>query len=140
MFNFFFYSFHVLNVKIPSMKRILNFFFIFIIIILVFFVWHKILNQTFLAEGYYYFEPQQNLLVKNFTLTTLIHQSKNFDLLARIIFDIFPSVFKDNLVAYLYLEIIILCLLSVVIYITLKRLTKNQFVSFFSLFIFISSY
>src|SRR5258708_5247624 len=72
-----------------------NWIFYLAITLITLFVWYKILNQTFLGEGYMYFNKNLSLL-SNFRLSAFT----DYDNFAKIFFDITIPIFKDNLVLY----------------------------------------
>lgn len=92
----------------------------------VFFItWHKVLNQMFLGEGYIYFDPWFNFFKKG-GLANL----RNSDNFARLIFDIFPPIFRDNVQTYLLLELTIAVTFFILFYTVLASITKSKLISF----------
>ncbi len=111
---------------------------IFAILFLTFFVWHKILNQAFLGEGYYYFDHQLDFFIPTtFQSLAFIRQFDNF---ARILFDIFPPFFKDNIQAYMLLELCLISILYLSIYFVITKITKSKMIGFFTTAFFLSNY
>jgi hypothetical protein len=94
-------------------------------------MWFKVLGQTFLGEGYYYFAS-----VQDFTDGSL-WQYDNF---ARILFDILPPVFGANITYYLVLQLLFIVLLNITVYITLQTITRNKLLSFVATILFAASY
>lgn len=106
------------------------------IIFLTFFVWHKILNQFFLGEGYYYFNRNLDFITPqgfNFEVRT-------YDNFARLLFDIFPPLFKDNVQAYMFLELLIISILYLSIYYVVTSITKSRMIGFFTTVFFMANY
>ena len=96
------------------------------------FTWYKILFQVPLGEGYYYFDPGQNFFGN-------VHLY-NYDNLPRLIFDILPPLFGDNLVLYQGFQLLSLILLSITIYFVVNYFFKNKWLSFMTTFLFSISY
>lgn len=112
------------------MKR--NIFPTLITIGVVFFVWYKILFQVPLGEGYYYFDPGQNFLGSTYFA--------NYDNLPKIVFDILPPIFKDNLILYQAFELFALIALCLTIYFVINHFFKNKWLSLFATLLFSVSY
>jgi hypothetical protein len=98
-------------------------------------VWYKTLNQIFMGEGYSYFDPIFNLL-PNGNFATLWRMD-NF---ARLLFDIFPSIFRDNISYYLAFQFLVLVILTTVFFYFVKYFTKNSWIGFGAAIIFGTSY
>lgn len=99
---------------------------IFFISCLTFFVWHKILNQTFFGEGYYYFDPKITL--------------GSHDNFAAIFFRFIVPLFKDNFAAYFLFQMAVMALLNVTLFYFVDYFTKSKFISLISSIFFLSSY
>lgn len=108
---------------------------IILIILLSFLVWHKILNQIFLGEGYMYFNT--NLI---FVDWKGVYNIWGYDNVARLIFSIFPPIFRDNLLAYQFLELIIAISLYISIYFVVYKITKDKLIALTSAIFFLGNY
>lgn len=104
---------------------------------LTFVVWHKVLGQTFLGEAYMYFPPSQNFFVNKIGFFDILKSYNNF---ARIMFDIFPPIFKDNLQLYLLLQLIITATLCSSLYWVLYKISKNRILGFSAAIFFLSNF
>lgn len=106
------------------------------IIGLTFLVWHKILNQVFLGEGYYYFNRGLDFIGPqgiNFEVRT-------YDNFARLLFDIFPPLFKDNIQLFMFLELLIITVLYLAIYYVITTITKSRMIGFSATVFFLANY
>lgn len=114
-----------------------NYLAIISIIGLTFLVWHKILNQVFLGEGYIYFNKfaPYTFITSHGLLN--IGRSDNF---ARFVFDIFPPLFKDNIQYYFLFELIIIIILYISLYSTVAIITKSKLIGFLSTVFFLANY
>lgn len=90
-------------------------------------VWHKVLNQTFLGEGYFYFEKKLYLL-KAWELPNL----NDYDNFAKLFFQIVSPIFRDNLIFYLSIEIVIVVVFFWIFFAVIKYVTKDNFIAFIS--------
>ncbi len=98
--------------------------------------WHKLLNQAFLGEGYYYFDRQQDFINQGGKLAETYHP----DLFARALFDILPPIFGDQIFLYLAFQLFVMILLNITIFYFVKFFTKNNLIAFVATVIFLSSY
>lgn len=117
-----------------------KYFFVVITFLVIFFVWYKVLGQTFLGEGYYYFDSGQNFFRKGFSLQPLNNYLSYYDNLPRLVFDILPPIFRDNLVLYQGFELLSLAFLSLAIFVAVSYITKNRWVGLISTLFFSTSY
>lgn len=117
-----------------------NYLAILAIVLLTFLVWGKILNQVFLGEGYMYFDRQPTRSF--FTYNTFHDFSfiRYYDNFARILFDIIPHFFQDNIQAYLFLELILMIILYLSIYGVITKVTKSKLVGFSTAVFFLANY
>lgn len=115
-----------------------NYLAILAIIGLTFLVWGKILNQVFLGEGYMYFARYYTFFKpQTFQDFNFIRFYDNF---AKILFDIFPPFFKDNIQPYLFLELLIIIILYLSIYFVITTITKSRMVGFTTTVFFLANY
>lgn len=114
-----------------------NYLAIISIIGLTFLVWHKILNQVFLGEGYIYFNKFYPYTFFSSHGILNIERSDNF---ARFVFNIFPPLFRDNIQAYMFLELLIICTLYLSLYFVVTAITKSKAIGFFSTVFFLANY
>lgn len=103
-------------------KNIISFLILTVIIII---AWHKIYFQSFLGEGYDYFDSHLNF-------STFYR----YDNLASIIYFVFRNIFFDNLQYYLLFIIVSQVILGVLIYFLMAKVTKNKFIAFLSAIFF----
>ena len=106
------------------------------IVFLTVFVWHKILFQSLLGEGFYYFDRQQHFINESGKLAA----SYLPDLFARFLFDILPPIFGDNLMYYLAFQLLVMILLNLTIFYFVKFFTRNNWIAFVATAIFLGSY
>lgn len=96
-----------------------------LIVSLTIFVWHKILSQMFLGEGYMYINPNQYLLSgKGFP------KLWGYDNFARLFFQFLSSLFRENIQAYQIAALIVAIILFLTFYIVISKITKDKFVGF----------
>lgn len=102
---------------------------------LVFFVWHKVLNQMFLGEGYQYFNPLLYLLpIKS--LTSL----GGYDNFAKIFIQILSPIFRENLKYYFQTELAIAILSFGSFYFVLSKITKDKIIALTATIFFSTNY
>lgn len=89
--------------------------------------WYSILYQSFLGEGFYYFDLQTVDLTQN-------------DVLAKIIFSFLPSILKDNIPLYFAFQLIITLTVYLVFYRMMLKLTDNKLVSLIAVLLFIPNF
>lgn len=104
---------------------------------LTYLVWHKILNQVFLGEGYIYFNKFAPYIFISPHGLLDIGRSDNF---ARFAFDISMPLFRDNIQLFLLLELILLLILYIFLYIVISSITKSKLMGFFSVVFFLANY
>lgn len=107
-----------------------------LIISLSVFIWHKTLNQTLWGDGYYWF----NSTDRGSVLFSADWKRTPYNILMRLIFDAIIPLFRDNLVYYQLIQIILLILLSISLYFAVYKLTNKKLIAFISNMIFISNY
>lgn len=112
---------------------------LFLIVITDILVWHKTLNQLFLGEGYYYFDHGQNFYT-NGGLSTFSQYLIQYDNFARLIFDVLPPIFKDNILYYQIFQLATFTIFSLVVYYFAKSFSKNKWLSLITTIIFSVSY
>jgi len=100
------------------------------------FVWHKLLGQTLFGEGYYYFDRGQDFI----TQTGKITEVRGPDVFAKILFDILPPIFKDNIAYYLVFQLLTMIILNLTFFYTLASVTREKWLSFTATIIFSTSY
>lgn len=101
---------------------------LFIIGFLIIVSWYKIILTTFTGEGYYYFS--------NGFFSQGFPYYFNYDEGARLLFDIFKVIFRDNIFFYHLFLLIILVILGFVFYFMVNKLTNNKNISLISSIIF----
>lgn len=116
-----------------------NFFVLSLIVLVTWILWHKILNQAFLGEGYYYYSLGQHFIVKTKHGLTIDRPGK-LDNFARLMFDVLVPVFKDNLQAFFLLQIITAVIMYFTLYLVLSKITKKSFFSFSATIFFMANY
>lgn len=99
------------------------------IIFLTVLVWHKLINQTPLGEGFYYFDPGQRYFD--------FWQGDNF---ARVIFGFLPQYFGDNLSLYMAFQLLVMVLVHLSFFTLILYITKNILVSFTTTTLFLGSF
>jgi len=99
-----------------------------------FLVWHKMFKQVFLGEGYMYFNPHLNFFVKNGINVW------GYDNSAKIIFDILPPIFRDNITAYFLLSFTIAYILFISLYLIINRITNSKLLAFSATIFFATNY
>ncbi len=99
-------------------------------------VWYKLLNQTLLGEGYYYFDRNQDF----FRNGRIIADLGQTDMLGRILFDILPPLFKDNTSLYLAFQLFTMVLLHLTFYLTVFYFTRKKSIALWSSLFFTGSY
>lgn len=108
-----------------------------VITAIIFFIWHKTLDQTLWGDGFYWFNPGLRGAVKLFP----IDLSKTvYNTLSRNIFDFIIPVIRDNIAAYQLLQIVLLTILTATIYLVALKLTKKTLIAFTSCVLFVSNY
>ena len=91
---------------------------------LIIFVWHKVLNQTFLGEGYFYFNKKLYLF-KGWAWPDL----GDYDNFAKLFFQVITPFFKDKLIYYQATALAIVIIFFIVFYKILKRITDDKFIA-----------
>lgn len=119
----------------PLKKQISKYIFPTLITILTIVVWHKLLWQTPSGEGFYYFDPGQDFF-KGFNIGRFFE----LDTFARIIFDILPFLFKDNLSLYMGFQLFMMVILNLTLYYVINFFTKNKLIALSSTIFFAVSY
>lgn len=109
---------------------------IFAIIVASYLIWHKILGQVLLGEGYQYFPRAEAFFNANGGINTLW----GFDNSARFLFDIFVVTFKDNLIYYLIFQLIIQFLIYFSFFYILKRITGSCLLAFSATIFFLANF
>ncbi len=99
-------------------------------------VWHKVVFQIPIGEGYYYFGLRQNIFLSTLTLDNL----KAFDFFAQLIFPFLIALFKDQIVYYMCFQLIVFLLVYYCYYFSLLVITKNKLLSISATVFFIASY
>lgn len=107
-----------------------------IVSILTVLVWHKILFQVPLGEGYYYFDHGQDFITAQGKLSDL-GQTDNF---ARFIFYFLPTFFHDNLTLYMAFQLTTMVALNLTFYYLVNHLTKNRWIALTAALLFSTSY
>lgn len=110
------------------MKRV-DIFFVLLIAVLTFIIWHGIVNRSLNGDGYYYFAPTVSLFSANGKLSLAF---SNFDNFPRIINFILEKLFAGNMRSYMAAVLGIVVIINISIYIFIKKVTKNQYIAFLS--------
>src|SRR6185369_12233674 len=113
------------------MKKFNHFFLLLIISALIIFVWYKTLNQTLWGDGFYFFNP-----LFRFGHLLLPVNPWTYNIAARIIYEIFIPIFKDQMAPYFLLQIVFLIIMTLLIYAIAYALTENKLISFITSIIF----
>lgn len=106
-----------------------------ILIGICFLVWGKTLNQSFLGEGFFYYDSFQKYMSHGFLAS--IWEYDNF---AKLFFAYLVPLLKDNIPAFQAIQLIIIITLTVVLYKFVKYFTKSPWVAVTSASIFSASY
>lgn len=99
-------------------------------------LWHKILQQIPLGEGYYYFDYCQSFF-KNPGCSTTLWQ---YDNLARLLFQILIPFFRDNLSTYMVFQLFIMLLLYITFYFVIFKVSKSKSFGLFSSILFSANF
>lgn len=101
-----------------------------VIVFLTAIAWYKILFQTFIGEGYYYFfgglKENSNIF--------------RFDIGAALFFDLLKPIFKDNFFFYQAIAFLTLILLGILFYLIVYQLTRQKSVAFIASILFSINY
>lgn len=124
--------FYYLGVKMKLIKQHQNFLAILAIVILTLVTWHKVYYQSFMGEGYDYFD-ETFFSGSQGALITLL----SFDTLARLTFDILPRFFADNLQLYMLWMLVIVSLVNVFYYLLVYTLTEKRIIALIASIFFI---
>ena len=93
------------------------------------FVWYKILETTFISEGYFYFAHGY-----------FSGPYWGFDAGARLLFEILKRTFRDNMLPYNIFLLAVLLFLTVLFYFFVLKVTRNKFIAFIASIIFSTNY
>lgn len=106
-----------------------------VIVALTVLTWHKVYDQSFMGEGFQYF-------TRSFFHNPegIIASLLGYDTLARLLFDIFAQVFKDNLRLYMVFLLITVSLINVLYYFLVYALTEKKIVAFLAAVFFTVNY
>lgn len=103
-----------------------------ILILLSLLIWRHIPNLMFVGEGYTYFEP---------TVTKIIFSSSiPHDFLAKILFNILPSIFQEKVGLYMWFLFLIMIAINIIFYLIIKSVTKSKLTGFLSGLLLTASY
>lgn len=102
---------------------------ILIIIGLTVFIWHKLLFQVPLGEGYYYFDFKQRTF-----------DFWEYDNFAKVILTILIPLFKGNLTLYMGFELLSMILLHLSFFAFIYYVTKNRMLSIITTILFLSNF
>ncbi len=109
-----------------------------LIITLVFLViWHKILYQIPIGEGYYYFDRIQIIKLQELLPDKAL---ATYDMFPRILFTFLQPLFRDNILLYIILQFTFMFFVYQILYFTLLKITKDKLLSLGSTILFISNY
>ncbi len=108
---------------------------IIFIALITYLTWYKTLNQTFLYEGYYYFDIGQKFFYSNST-TTLT----GYDNFAKFIFEILIKLFGSNIWYYQLFQMFIFFLVYLSLYFVIFKITSSRIIGFFTSFFFATNY
>src|SRR3989344_7188468 len=101
-----------------------------------FFLWHKILDQVFLGEGYYYFDRAQDFFSKLDNLKPF----EQLDIFAKIIFDILPPIFGDNIRLYQLFLLLTMATLHTTFFLVVTKITKSALLGFTATVFLLANY
>jgi len=118
------------------MSRGKIFFIITIIFALDFLVWHKVLNQSLLGEGYYYFNQKQDF----FSQLNNFKPLRQLDIFAKILFDVMPPIFSDNIRLYLLFLLLTMATLHTTLFLVITKITKSMLLGFTTSVFFLANY
>lgn len=103
-----------------------------ILILLSLFIWRHLPNLMFVGEGYTYFEP---------TVTKIILSSSiPHDLLAKILFNILPSIFQEKVSLYMWFLFLTMIAINIIFYLIVKNITGSKFIGLLSGFLLTTGY
>lgn len=111
-----------------------------LLIFLVLLIWHKTLFQTFLGEGFFYFDRAQSFFLGLNINHLSISGIWEYDNFAKIIFPVLIPVFGYNLQLYQGFQLLIIVILTLVFYKFINYFTHNSWVGFTGAVIFSTSY
>lgn len=106
-----------------------------IVFLITFIVWSGTLSQTFLGEGYFYFESWRGIISPTIGYKALL----SYDNFARIMFTIAPLIFKDNLFLYQLFQLLTFSSLTSIFFFIIYKITKDLSSSFLASIFFLSS-
>lgn len=99
-------------------------------------IWHRILSQVLLGEGYQYFPRAEAFFNANGGIKTLW----GFDNFARFLFDIFVVTFKDQIINYLIFQLIIQIIIYLTFFYILKKITGSVLLAFSATIFFLANF
>lgn len=99
------------------------------------FVWYKTLNQSFLGEGFYYYDSLQRYFVRG-----ILNEIWEYDNFAKMFFAYTVPFLKDNIFIYQIIQLGTLIALTITLFHFIKHFTKNSWIGFTSAAIFSASY
>lgn len=118
--------------SMPQVKKIIP---IILIIFCCVLVWYKTLNQSFLGEGFFYFDRGQDFF-SGFRIIDIWE----YDNFAKITFDVLPPIFGYNIQLYQCFQLLVMVVLALVLYKFIKYFTHNSWISVTGTIIFSTSY
>lgn len=107
------------------------FFHLIIISIIIFVVWNRVQNQTLWHDGYEMFNSQ---------FRGIWRQANLFNIAGLMLYDLIIPIFRDNMSAYLLLQLIPLAVWTILIYFLTLRLTKSTLTAFGTAVIFSTNF
>lgn len=109
--------------------------FVLVITLLTLLVWGKTLNQIFIEEGYYYFDPGQR-----FFTSSGITNIKGYDNGAKLIFQNLFFFFRENIFYYQLFQLIVYIILYSSLYFILVKISNSKVAALIAVIFFLSNY
>lgn len=107
----------------------------FLIFVITLIVWHNLLNQSLIGEGYYYFEHSftQSMNKGSFLLT-------QYDSFPKLFFEVFGRLFDTHFFIYFLIEFLTLVVIYCLLYWITFKLTKEKLLAFSATIFFLANY
>lgn len=110
-------------------------FFLLLLALLSIFVWHDVIYQTPLGEGYIYFSDYYRYISAG-----RIVEPTTYDNFARIYFQILTPHLKGNVALYMSMELGIMVTFYLSFYLVVSRIFNNRFFGFYSTLFIVANY
>lgn len=98
-------------------------------------VWYKTLNQSFLGEGFYYYNSLQKYFPHG-----ILNSIWEYDNFAKMFFAYTVPILKDNIFIYQVIQLGTVIALTITLFHFIKYFTKNSWIGFTGATIFSASY